>query len=166
MRQASLFQIHYDLHLSQLTNKAKLAYATEDARTLSGFVPSMRFRNFTHCGTMEGGASSLVASTIAWSSPLFIRRPENNFRLSLSRTSALSITTNRNPVTIARAIWKATLNRNRSDSESCFSEKPRRSSLDEPTRSSNGSSTMLEEYLKAARCRFKSSVNEPIRPLD
>src|SRR6266853_3476797 len=158
--------MHYDLYLSLQLNKVPSAYAAEDARALSGFVPSTRFRNFTPCGTMEGGASSLVASTMAWSSPLFISNPVNNFRLSLSRTSARSMTTNRHPVTIARAIWKATLNRNRSDSESCFSEKPRRSSLDEPTRSSNGSSTMLEEYLKAARCRFKSSVNEPIRPLD
>src|SRR6266853_1681005 len=158
--------MHYDLYLSLQLNKVTSAYAAEDTRALSGFVPSMRFRNFTPCGTMEGGTSSLVASTIAWSSPLFISNPVNNFRLSLSMTSARSITTNRNPVTIARAIWKATLNRNRSDSERYFSENPTRASLDELTRSSNGSSTMVQEYPNAARCRFKSSVNDPIRPLD
>ena len=86
----------------------------------------VKVRNFTRCGTIEGGASSLVASTMAWSSPLLTSKPVSIFRLSLSSTSALSITTNRNPVTIARAIWKATPNRNRSDSERCFREEPKR----------------------------------------
>jgi len=67
----------------------------EDTRAASAFVTSIRLRNLTPTGTIEGGASSLVASIIAWLNVLFTSKPGNNFLLSSSRTSARSIRTNR-----------------------------------------------------------------------
>ena len=116
-----------------------------------GLIPSSKATNLTPRGTTEGGASSLVASTMAWSNPLFTSKLVDIFRPSLSRTSARSITTNRKSVAIARATWDATPKRNCSDSERQFKDSPERLSFDELTRISKGSRATLQALPKAAR---------------
>src|SRR5712664_171807 len=113
---------------------AAVDHAAVDNMASLRFGPSPRPRNLTPRGTIEGGASSLVASTIAWSSLLFNSKLVGNFLFSLSSTSARSITTNCKPVTIARAIWNATPNRNCSDSERYFNDASKWPSFDGQTR--------------------------------
>lgn len=59
-----------------------------EAVPASGFSPSTRLRNFTPCGITKGGASSLVARTIACSSLLFNSKLVSILLFSLSSTSA------------------------------------------------------------------------------
>jgi hypothetical protein len=121
------------------------------ATAASHGLPSSKVTNLTPRGTTEGGASSLVASTMAWSSPPLTSKLVDILRLSLSRTSARSITTNRKSVAIARATRDATPKRNCSDSERQFKDRPERLSFDELTRISKGSRATLQALPKAAR---------------
>jgi CubicO group peptidase (beta-lactamase class C family) len=130
--------IHFDIRYATKSNfLGEPVYSQAKSYTT-------RPRNFTPCGIIKGGASSLVASTIAWSSLLFNSKLVNIFLFSLSSMSARSITTNRRPVTIARAIWNATPNRNCSDSERDFNNKSKWPSIDERRRIWNGSSARLQ----------------------
>lgn len=73
--------------------KAESGYPAVYTRASLRFIPSTRLRNLIPCGTIKGGASTLVVSTKVWSSWRFSSMLVSIFLLCLSSTSVRSITT-------------------------------------------------------------------------